>query len=122
MFEYLKSLTTTVERIAAGQFAREALAKVYNDVFIEYCESKGDSTTAALYRDIVQPDEAHHHDLGRKLLARFATTDETQALAMRAAEKTLQIAEELQELARLKKGVSSPGFGVHAAAGVDCRA
>ena len=39
MLEYLLSLTTTVERVAAGQFTREALALVRNDEFIRFCES-----------------------------------------------------------------------------------
>ncbi len=110
MFKFLKSLETTVERVAAGQYAREALAKVYNEVFIQFCESKGDAKTAALYRDVIQPDEGHHHHLGRKLLLRLATTEESQSRARRAAERTLEIAEELQEMVRLKKGIScAPG-------------
>ena len=110
MFKFLKSLETTVERVAAGQYAREALAKVYNEVFIQFCSQKGDEKTAALYRDVIQPDEAHHHDLGRKLLARLAVTGEEQSRARRAAERTLEIAEEIQEMVRLKKGIScAPG-------------
>jgi len=110
MFQFLKGLETTVERVAAGQFAREALAKVHNEVFIDFCMAKGDEPTAALYRDVIQPDEAHHHQMGRRLLARLATTDETQALARNAAERTLSIAEEIQEMVRLKKGICrAPG-------------
>ncbi|MBK8255887.1 MAG: ferritin-like domain-containing protein [Polyangiaceae bacterium] len=110
MFKFLKSLETTVERVAAGQYAREALAKVYNNVFIEFCVSKGDEATAALYRDVIQPDEGHHHELGRKLLIRLATTADDQQKARKAAERTLEIAEEIQEMVRLKKGIScAPG-------------
>lgn len=110
MFKYLETLTTTVERVAAGQFTREALARVLNQVFIAYCESKGDAETARLYRDVIQPDEAHHHELGRKLLLRLAVTDEEQARARTAALRTLSIAQEIQELARLVKGIASaPG-------------
>lgn len=110
MFRYLAGLQTTVERVAAGQYAREGLAKVYNEVFIQFCVARGDERTAALYRDIIQPDEGHHHSLGRKLLARLATTEEAQALARRAAARTLEIAEEIQEMVRLKKGIScAPG-------------
>ena len=110
MFAFLKELSTTVERVAAGQFTREALAKVHNEVFIDYCESKGDSETARLYRETIQPDEAHHHALGRRLLSRLATTDEAQALARKAAIRTLEIAGEIQEMVRLKKGIArAPG-------------
>ncbi|HTN87726.1 MAG TPA: ferritin-like domain-containing protein, partial [Sorangium sp.] len=104
MFGYLKGLGSTVERVAAGQFTREALAKVHNQAFIDYCEAQGDAETARLYRDVIQPDEAHHHALGRKLLARLAQSEADRDLARRASARTLELAEELQELARLKKG------------------
>lgn len=110
MFFYLSELETTVERIAAGQFTREALAITLNQVFIEYCEQKGDRETARLYREVIQPDEAHHHELGRGLLMRLATTDEAQERARRASARTLEIAVEIQEMARLKRGLArAPG-------------
>lgn len=110
MFKYLEGLTTTVERVAAGQFTREALARVLNEAFIAYCESKGDADTARLYRDTIQPDEAHHHELGRRLLLRLAVSDEEQGRARTAALRTLEIAQEIQEVARLKKGIArAPG-------------
>ena len=110
MFRYLAELPTTVERVAAGQFTREALAKVHNEIFIAYCEAKGDAGTARLYREVIQPDEAHHHEAGRRLLARLARTDEEQARARAASARTLQIAGELQQMARLKTGIArAPG-------------
>ena len=110
MLGYLASLSTTVERVAAGQFTREAIAVVRNDEFIRFCESRGDPGTAALYRDIIQPDERHHHELGRRLLLRLAVSDEAQEKARAAAQRTLALAEELQEIARMKAGVSrAPG-------------
>jgi rubrerythrin len=108
--KYLASLETTVERVAAGQFTREALAVVRNDEFERFCVARGDETTAALYRDIIQPDERHHHELGRQLLARLATTPAARESARLAAARTLELAEELQEIARLKLGISrAPG-------------
>jgi uncharacterized ferritin-like protein (DUF455 family) len=110
MLEYLSSLTTTVERVAAGQFTREALALVRNEEFMRFCESRGDAATASLYRDVIQPDERHHHELGRRLLGRLATSDDAQAKARAAAHRTLALAEELQEIARMKAGISrAPG-------------
>ncbi|MGH7297114.1 MAG: ferritin-like domain-containing protein [Polyangiaceae bacterium] len=110
LLAYLASLEGTVERVAAGQFTREALAVVRNEEFIRFCEARGDGETAALYRDVVQPDETHHHALGRKLLARLATDEPSQGRARAAAKRTLELAEELQEIARLKLGVSrAPG-------------
>jgi bacterioferritin (cytochrome b1) len=110
MLQFLATLETTVERVAAGQFTREALAVVRNEEFIRFCESRGDAATAALYRDIIQPDERHHHELGRRLLGLLATTDAAQESARRAAGRTLELAEEIQEIARLKMGISrAPG-------------
>jgi 1,2-phenylacetyl-CoA epoxidase catalytic subunit len=107
---YLAGLETTVERVAAGPFTREALAVVRNEEFVRFCRARGDEATAALYEATIQPDERHHHELGRKLLARLATTDESREAARRAAKKTLELAEELQEIARMKMGLSrAPG-------------
>lgn len=110
MFQYLKGLETTVERLAAGQFTREGLAKVRNQVFIEYCKAQGDTPTAELYEGTIQPDEGYHHEMGRRLLPKYADTPEKQQLARAAAARTLELAEELQEIARLRKGMSKvPG-------------
>ena len=68
LFKYLDSLETTVERVAAGQFTREAIAVVKNRQFIEFCDRAGDRVTATLYRDVIEPDERFHHELGRRLL------------------------------------------------------
>ncbi len=110
LFKYLDGLTTTVERVAAGQFTREAIAVVKNRQFIEFCERAGDRETAALYRDVIEPDERYHHELGRSLLLRLATTPQTQAAAARAAQRTLTLAEELQQKALATAGVHhAPG-------------
>ncbi len=110
MFEYLRSLETTVARVAAGQFTREGIALVRNECFIDFCLSLRDRETADLYSRIIQPDERHHHELGRRLLARYAITPEQQAEARSEARRTIEMAEEIQEMARLKSGVSrAPG-------------
>jgi len=110
LFQYLDTLKTTVERVAAGQFTREAIAVVKNRQFIEFCERAGDKTTAALYKDIIEPDERYHHELGRSLLLRFAPTAEAQEEARRAAARTLSLAEELQTAALKTAGVHhAPG-------------
>jgi len=107
---YLQTLTTSVERAAAGQFTREAIAIVKNRQFIEFCERVGDKETAALYRDIIEPDERHHHELGRRTLLRLATTPEAQAAAQRAARRTLELADELQKKALATAGLHhAPG-------------
>jgi 1,2-phenylacetyl-CoA epoxidase catalytic subunit len=110
LFQYLDGLTSTVERVAAGQFTREAIAVVKNRQFIEFCERAGDTTTAALYRDVIEPDERYHHQLGRTLLLRLATDAPAQDAARRAARRTLELAEELQTAALRTAGVHhAPG-------------
>jgi uncharacterized ferritin-like protein (DUF455 family) len=110
LFSYLDTLLPTVERVAAGQFTREAIAVVKNRQFIEFCERAGDRETATLYRDIIEPDERYHHELGRRLLLRLATTPEAQAAAARAARRTLDLADELQRMALTSAGIHhAPG-------------
>jgi len=110
LFEYLRQLQSTAARVAAGQFTREAIALVRNQCFIDFCEARGDHETAALYRETIQPDEQHHHELGRRLLAIYASNDNEQQVASQAARHTLELAEEIQEMARLKVGISrAPG-------------
>ncbi len=107
---YLETLTTSIERVAAGQFTREAIAIVKNRQFIDFCERVGDKATAALYRDIIEPDERHHHELGRRTLLRLATTPAAQDAARRAAQRTLELAEELQKKALASAGIHhAPG-------------
>jgi len=110
LFKYLDSLETTVERVAAGQFTREAVAVVKNRQFIEFCDRAGDRITATLYRDVIEPDESFHQQLGRTLLLKLATTPEAQDAARRAAARTLALAEELQGAALRTAGIHhAPG-------------
>jgi uncharacterized ferritin-like protein (DUF455 family) len=110
LFQYLDTLRTTIERVAAGQFTREAIAVVKNRQFIEFCEHARDRETAAMYRDVIEPDERYHHELGRTLLLRLATSVEAQEAAARAARKTLELADELQKKALATAGIHhAPG-------------
>ena len=99
IFQYLKGLATDVERVAAGQFTREAIAMVKNRQFIELCEKAGDDKTGRLYREIIEPDERFHHEMGVKFLRLLAIDAESQALARAARIRTIELAEELQNLA-----------------------
>jgi hypothetical protein len=105
LYHYVKALRTTVERVAAGPFAREAIAEVRNAQFIALCERVGDEGTAKLYRDVIQPEEVLHHRLGRELLEKYCTTPELQAAAATAARATLAIADELSALAEKSTGM-----------------
>src|SRR3954471_16282937 len=73
LYQYLRGLRTTVERIAAGPFASEAIAKVRNTQFVSFCRSVGDLDTARLYDETIQPEEVHHYHLGREFLEKHAT-------------------------------------------------
>ena len=105
LFQYLLELATSVERLAAGHFTREAIAQERNDMFLEYLESVGDQTTARLYIEVIQPDEEHHHQLGRDMLIKYATSPRAQASAREACRRTLEIAELLRGKAIEKTGI-----------------
>jgi 1,2-phenylacetyl-CoA epoxidase catalytic subunit len=110
LLTYLLKLEGTVARVAAGPFTREALALVRNDEFARYCESSRDLASAALYQDIIQRDEQYHHELGRRLLLKLATTEEAQEGARAASRRVLELAEEVQEVLRMKAGIAhAPG-------------
>jgi 1,2-phenylacetyl-CoA epoxidase catalytic subunit len=104
LYHYLRGLRTTVERIAAGPFAREAIAEIRNAQFITFCRTVGDDTTAAMYERIIQPEEVLHHRLGRQVLERLCVTPELQQLAADATRNTLAIADELELLAGRSTG------------------
>ena len=104
LYQYLRSLRTTVERIAAGPFASEAIAQIRNQQFINFCRAVGDEGTAELYSKVIQPEESHHHQLGREILEKYATTPELQELAAGAVRNTLAIADELRDLAAKTTG------------------
>ncbi|HUF78577.1 MAG TPA: ferritin-like domain-containing protein [Thermoanaerobaculia bacterium] len=107
LYQYLRGLRTTVERAAAGPFTCEAIARVRNDQFIAYCRSVGDEVTARLYEDVIQPEEVHHHEEGRRFLERHATSPEAQEAVAAAVRATLAIADELKTLAEKATGVDS---------------
>ena len=105
LYQYLRGLRTTVERIAAGPFTSEAIAQVRNTQFVNFCRSVGDDGTANLYADVIQPEEAHHHQLGRDFLEKHAATPELQELAGAAMRNTLAIADELRNLTAKTTGL-----------------
>jgi hypothetical protein len=107
LYQYLRGLRSTVERIAGGPFASEAIAQVRNRQFVTFCRSIGDQQTADLYQDVIQPEEAHHHHLGRQVLEHYAVNADLQELARAATRNTLAIADELRNLAAKTTGVHS---------------
>ena len=92
LFHYLRSLHSTVERIAAGLVGLEAVAYAANEEFMAYCAAQGDDETVRIYREYIQPDERAHQQLGQRLLAKYATTPELQRLATDTVMTVLEIA------------------------------
>jgi hypothetical protein len=92
LYDYLRGLSTTVERVAAGLFTLEALAYGVNENFIALCDARGDHDTAAIYRKYIQPDEKRHGELGRELLLRYATDEASRTAARETVGKLLEIA------------------------------
>src|SRR5262245_34306394 len=92
LFQYLKALSTTVERVAAGLFTLESIAYSVNENFMKFCELRGDAETVRIYREYIQPDERAHQQLGQRLLVKYATTPELQRVARDTVGKVLEIA------------------------------
>jgi len=92
LFQYLRSLTTTVERIAAGLVTLESIAYGVNENFMALCQQRGDLATVEIYRAYIQPDEQRHQQLGQQLIAKYATTPELQQLAQNTVARLLEIA------------------------------
>lgn len=107
LYQYLRPLKTTVERLAAGPFTGEAIAEARNAQFIDFCRQAGDAETARLYEEIIQPEEIHHHRLAAELLEKYCDTPERQELAQRAMHSALAIADELKSLARKSTGLAT---------------
>ena len=106
LFQYLRALATTVERIAAGLFALEAIAYGVNENFMAFCEARGDHETVRIYREYIQPDERAHQQLGHRLLAKYATTPELQRAATEVVTKVLEIAAASRARAAERLGTS----------------
>jgi uncharacterized ferritin-like protein (DUF455 family) len=106
MFEYMRGLATTVERLAAGLFALEALAYAVNENFMAFCEARGDHETVRIYREYIQPDERGHHELGKQLLAKYATTTAQQQLAEATVARVFELAAATRAKAAEKLGAA----------------
>ncbi|MGE0869465.1 MAG: ferritin-like domain-containing protein [Kofleriaceae bacterium] len=106
LFQYMKSLTTTVERIAAGLFTLESIAHGVNENFIAFCERAGDRETVRIYREYIQPDELAHQQLGTRLLAKYAVTDEHRRAAHVTVGKVLELAHATRAQASARLGTA----------------
>ncbi len=106
LFEYLSTLSTTVERIAAGLFTLESLAYAVNENFMAYCAAEGDDETVRIYREYIQPDESAHQQLGARLLAKYASTPALQEIARETVGRVLDIAAKTRAAASSRFGTA----------------
>jgi hypothetical protein len=106
MFQYLRTLSGTVERLAAGLYTLEAIAYGVNEGFIALCAARGDAETVRIYRDYIQPDERAHQQLGRRLLARYVTTPEQARIARDTVGRLLDLAGETRAAAAARLGTA----------------
>ncbi len=106
MFDFLRGLSTTVERIAASLFTLESIAYGVNENFIALCTQRGDAETVRIYREYIQPDEAAHQQLGQRLLAKYATTPELERVARETVGKLLDVAAASRAQAAAKLGTT----------------
>jgi hypothetical protein len=104
LFQALAKLGSTVERLSAGQFTREAIAVRRNAMFIAYLERHRHHDVAHIYRESIQPDESHHHQLGVSGLERLLGGEADLQRARAAMELTLSIADEMKKAARKRTG------------------
>lgn len=104
LFMTMQQMQSTIERLAAAQFTREAIALRRNETLIDYLDLNGHGDIASIYRDQIQPDEQHHHDLGRRGLEDLIESEEDLAKARAAMERTLTVADELKQAARKTTG------------------
>ena len=106
LFDYLRDLPTSVERVAGGLFTLEAIAYAVNESFMRVCELRGDQETLRLYREYIQPDEREHQRLGRVLLEQYATTPDLQERARQVVLRTLEISAGLRARAAERLGTA----------------
>ncbi len=104
VLNYLRKLTTTPERIAAALVAREAMGGRRNVQFLAFLDRIGQRELAALYRNVINPDEDRHHRSGCAVLAELATVPEAQQAARRAALGLLETGDRVRSNALASTG------------------
>jgi len=101
---YLRTLHTTVERIAAALVAREAMGRRRNIQFLKFLEAVGQKDIARLYHDVINPDEDKHHQAGCAVLAKLASGPQAQEQARRACKRLLEIGDQARTSTMEKTG------------------
>jgi hypothetical protein len=106
LFQYLATLSSTVERIAAGLFTLEAIAYGVNENFLAYCRAHGDAETVRIYETIIQPEEREHQAIGRMLLDKYATTPDARTRASATVDRVLEVSTTSRAAAAKRLGVT----------------
>jgi hypothetical protein len=106
LFDYMRSLSTTVERVTAGLFTLESIAYAVNENFMAFCEQRGDAETVRIYREYIQPDERAHQQLGRQLLVNCATELASQQRAKEVVNRVIEIASAARAQAAERMGTA----------------
>ncbi len=106
LFQYLATLESTVERVAAGLFALESIAYGVNENFIAYCRAHGDDETVRIYDKIIQPEEREPQAIGAVLLDKYVTSADDRARAIAAVDRVLEIARSTRAAAAARLGVT----------------
>jgi len=101
---YLRTLSSTVERVAAALVAREAMGRRRNVQFLKFLEAIGQKDLGRLYRDVINPDEDKHHQAGCAVLAKLASMDALQEQARRACKRLLEIGDQARTATMEKTG------------------
>ena len=105
LYHHLIKLEDTFKRIVTGPFTREYLAVMRNNLFLEYCEKLNSHETIAIYK-VIQEDEKHHHEIGRKLLAPLLKTDGDLSHAKSLITDMLKVVDDMQEMVMIKRRLS----------------
>lgn len=104
LFQFLLQQTSTFDRAVTGPYAREALAVMRNEVFLEHCQHINDQATIEIYQTI-QKDEAHHHQLGKTVLSQLINNQLDLENAIKKINEVLTVVDEIQEMAVMKMGI-----------------
>ena len=103
VFAFLRSLQTSEERSSAGHVTAKALSMARLTTLASFCEEKGDPETARLFRDDLCVEERRYYEEGKRILGTWASAEEGQARARRAAYRTLELAADMHEPMQLRK-------------------
>jgi hypothetical protein len=105
LFAFLRSLQTPEERASAGHLTLKAMSLARLATLASYCEEKGDSETARLFRGELTDDDTRYRDEGRRALAQWALNEESQARGRRAAYRALELVGEAQDHLQLRRAM-----------------